>query len=149
MTGNDFIVLAEKLAGVGGFAECRSAVSRAYYGAFHSALDLLASAGIFFPPGPESHQKLRFCLLESGVLQAIEAGEKLESLRRERNRADYDLRQTRSEKVEFARRQVIIAAEITVCAGQCGDEPAWAQFRPSVRAYAEKVLRMTLVDDRP
>ena len=37
MTGKEFIVLAKKLAEEAGPAECRSAVSRAYYGAFHAA----------------------------------------------------------------------------------------------------------------
>ncbi len=112
MTGKEFIVLATKLAAEAGPAECRSAVSRAYYGAFHAAVALLARAGILLPPGPEAHQKVRFCLLQSGELPGTEAGEKLESLRRDRNFADYDLRQSRSETSHFARRQVQVALEI-------------------------------------
>ena len=147
MTGKEFIVLAKKLAEEAGAAECRSAVSRAYYGAFHAALALLARTGILFPPGPEAHQKARFCLLQSGESPGIEAGEKLESLRRDRNRADYDLRQPRSESPPFARRQVHVALEILDCVEMCGTEPAWPQFRTNVRAYATNVLRITPADE--
>ena len=144
MTGKEFIILANKLAEEVGPAECRSSVSRAYYGAFHAALALLARTGILLPPGPEAHQKLRFCLLQSGELSGIEAGEKLESLRRERNSADYDLRQFRSENSQFARRQVQVALEILNCVELCGVEPAWPQFQTNVRSYATKVLRITI-----
>jgi uncharacterized protein (UPF0332 family) len=37
MTGRDFIACAERLAQNSAEAELRSAVSRAYYGAFHEA----------------------------------------------------------------------------------------------------------------
>jgi len=147
MTGKEFIVLATKLAAETGPAECRSAVSRAYYGAFHAALALLARTGILLPPGPEAHQKVRFCLLQSGEIPGTEAGEKLESLRRERNLADYDLRQSRSETSQLARRQVRVGLEIMNCVEMCGVEPAWSQFRTNVRAYATKVLRVTLADE--
>jgi len=147
MTGKQFIVLAKKLAAEVGPAECRSAVSRAYYGAFHVALALLARTGILLPPGPEAHQKLRFCLLQSGEIPGAEAGEKLESLRRDRNLADYDLRQSRSEASNFARRQVQIALEILNCVEMCGVEPTWSQFRTNVRAYATNVLRIALADE--
>jgi len=147
MTGNEFIVLAKKLAEEVSPAECRSAVSRAYYGAFHAALALLSRTGILLPPAPEAHQKLRFCLLQSGEFPGTEAGEKLESLRRDRNLADYDLHQSRSETSQFARRQVQVALEILNCLEMCSVEPAWSQFRTNVRAYATKVLRITLADE--
>jgi hypothetical protein len=147
MTGKEFIALANKLAKEAGAAECRSAVSRAYYGAFHVALALLARTGVVLPPAPEAHQKLRFCLLPSGEVSGAEAGEKLESLRRDRNRADYDLGQSRSEDTDFARRQVRVALEIAHCVESCGAEPAWSRFRTNIRAYATKVLRVELADE--
>ncbi len=148
MTGNEFIGLAERLAVSGGPAECRSAVSRAYYGAFHTALNLLGGAGILLPPGPEAHQKLRFCLLQSGIPAGTEAGEKIETLRRERNQADYELRQTRSERAALARRQVMVAGEIVACVERCATEPNWSEFRSKVREYASNVLRIELAGER-
>ena len=50
MTGKEFIVLAERLAAEAGPAECRSAVSRAYYGAFHAALAGVPPLGGILPP---------------------------------------------------------------------------------------------------
>ena len=60
MTGKEFIVLAKKLAEEVGAAECRSAVSRAYYGAFHAALALLARTGVLLPPAPECIRRSDF-----------------------------------------------------------------------------------------
>ena len=123
-------------------------MSRAYYGAFHTALNLLGCAGILLPPGPEAHQKLRFCLLQSGISTGTEAGEKIESLRRERNQADYDLRQNRSERNVFARRQVMVGREIVACLERCAAEPTWSDFRFKVRDYASNVLRIELAGER-
>ncbi|HEX7380161.1 MAG TPA: hypothetical protein VF278_23775, partial [Pirellulales bacterium] len=66
MSPNDFVSLAVKLSNSAHEAELRTAVSRAYYGAFHSARDLLEDCGISFPPkellGADVHRKIRFCL---------------------------------------------------------------------------------------
>jgi uncharacterized protein (UPF0332 family) len=48
MTGRDFLSTARRLAGSGNKSDWRSAVSRAYYAAFHVARDLLA--GLRFQP---------------------------------------------------------------------------------------------------
>lgn len=51
MTGRDFIDCAD----------LRSAASRAYYGAFHSARELLESVGIRLPKTEQMHLKVAYC----------------------------------------------------------------------------------------
>jgi len=41
MTGRELLAVAQQLAGAGTEAEWRSAISRAYYAAFHVARELL------------------------------------------------------------------------------------------------------------
>jgi hypothetical protein len=62
MTGVDFYNLAVALRAKNSPAELRSATSRAYYGAFHKAHELLSTIGIALPQGPECHVKLRWIL---------------------------------------------------------------------------------------
>jgi uncharacterized protein (UPF0332 family) len=91
MTGSDFLACAEKFSKGSTEAELRSAVSRAYYGAFHEALALLHVCGVWLPKTEQVHVKLGFCLRDCGDLGATTAGRELEILRSRRKIADYDL----------------------------------------------------------
>ncbi|MGA2064596.1 MAG: hypothetical protein ABSG86_06495 [Thermoguttaceae bacterium] len=145
MTGAEFVDLAAKLVD-GGAAERRTSISRSYYGAFHAAIEVLAAAGVRLPASPEAHQKARFCLLECGELPAIEAGEKLESLRRQRNLADYNLKHPPRETRQNAVVQLRVAREILGCLQTCRSESVWHRARTRIRTYATQVLRLTPVD---
>ena len=68
----------------------RSAVSRAYYGAFHLCRRLVVNCGVSLPSGPECHTKLRYCLAASEQ-ELQQSASILDWLRVERNKADYDL----------------------------------------------------------
>jgi hypothetical protein len=72
-------------------AEWRSAVSRAYYAAFHVACRLFRRAGFIVPGAERAHGYLWLRLSNSGHTDVIEAGRKLSYLRRDRNDADYEL----------------------------------------------------------
>jgi uncharacterized protein (UPF0332 family) len=56
MNGRDFLPLATQLAGGTTEAEWRSAVSRAYYAAFHVARRLLSELGFTVPRADRAHQ---------------------------------------------------------------------------------------------
>lgn len=94
----DFISLAVRFSNSQREADLRTAVSRAYYGAFHMARNLLEDCGVKLSGNElykvEVHQKLRYCLGESGNEEAMLLGKKLGSLRDRRNEADYDLDST-------------------------------------------------------
>jgi hypothetical protein len=62
MGGTDFLHLAVRLSGGATEAQWRSAVSRAYYGAFHLARDFVESCGVTLPKTAEAHDKLQWCL---------------------------------------------------------------------------------------
>jgi uncharacterized protein (UPF0332 family) len=91
MTGRDFLVLANRLAAASTEAEWRSAVSRAYYGAFHEARQLLTELGFTVPRDDRAHKYLSFRLSNAGNPLARLAGSELDILRGDRNAADYDL----------------------------------------------------------
>jgi uncharacterized protein (UPF0332 family) len=70
MNGSDFLHLAIQLGQSNDEARLRTAVSRAYYGVFHLAKDLLAEFGVQFPATEKQHSKLPHCLINSGCSSA-------------------------------------------------------------------------------
>jgi uncharacterized protein (UPF0332 family) len=90
MNWRDFLSLAARLAADVTEADWRAAVSRAYYAAFHVARRLLADLNFTVPRADRAHQYLVFRLSNAGEAAVEQAGRDLETLRRLRNRADYD-----------------------------------------------------------
>lgn len=93
MDGNDFISLAGKLVATPAADEsaCRTAVSRAYYGAFHVARSFLIELG-FQPLGNANvHAFIQRYLNGSGNPDACRAASQLSHLHTARNKADYRL----------------------------------------------------------
>jgi uncharacterized protein (UPF0332 family) len=142
MKPNDFLNLAVRLSRGTTEAEYRSSVSRAYYAAFHTAMELMSEAGVMLPRSPESHQKLRFCLNECGEGPGMVAGRRLAELRKERNIADYDLADPTYAHVEEVPAQLEAARRIVQLLDTCRQEPARSRFRAAVRNYAANVLRL-------
>lgn len=91
MNARDFLALALHLAQESAESEWRSAVSRAYYAAFHVARELLQQCGFLVPRSERAHAYLWLRLANSGHLATATAGSKLNTLNGDRNRADYDL----------------------------------------------------------
>jgi uncharacterized protein (UPF0332 family) len=58
IAGKDFLILAELWITGTSEAEWRSAVSRAYYAAFHVARQLLRTLGFLVPRGDQAHAYL-------------------------------------------------------------------------------------------
>jgi len=88
-----FYLLAERLATdpASGPAEFRTAISRAYYAAYHSARDFLTGLGINPPAGSVGHGKVPIALQNLTDPAIRQAGNTLDTLKGERNRADYAL----------------------------------------------------------
>src|SRR5262249_44800489 len=72
-------------------ADWRSAVSRAYYAAFHAARNLLRSLGFRVPRAAVAHGYLWLRLSNCGDPSVEQAGANLNTLQSDRNLADYDL----------------------------------------------------------
>src|SRR6266436_1986042 len=92
MKSRDFLTLAQRLVSESAEVSWRSAVSRAYYAAFHVARELLEDLGFVVPQGDRAHAYLWLRLSNSGDPLVVKTGRRLGDLRRWRNRADYDVR---------------------------------------------------------
>jgi uncharacterized protein (UPF0332 family) len=133
MTGHDFLSLAQSLATGTTEAEWRSAVSRAYYAAFHVARDAFHSLGFVVPRADSAHKYLAFRLQNCGHAQLARAGRDLDALRSARNEADYDLlpamTQTRAKNQVGLGPKIIQAFAVTTV------EPTRTQIRDAIIAY--------------
>lgn len=85
-----FLTLAEELGQAGGPAQCRTAISRAYYAVFNTAERLLERMG-FHRPKRDPHIVLRQRLLSSGDAEFMRIGSDLNELHHDRVQADYFL----------------------------------------------------------
>ncbi|HEX7380424.1 MAG TPA: hypothetical protein VF278_25140 [Pirellulales bacterium] len=135
MTGDDYIDLATQLLAGGSEPHFRTAVSRAYYGAFHIGREFVRSCGILMPASPEAHKHVRWCLANAGSRELDDAAVQLESLRSARNKADYDLSNRGFAKLPnvtiHVRRAASMAAAIRAAKA--------ADVAPAMRAYAQRV----------
>lgn len=112
MNGEDFITFAGRIAvtAKGGAADHRSAVSRAYYGAFHVAIEFLRATGA--RNLPSEHGEIQRMLFRTGNANAQTASQFLSDLQSHRVRADYRLDVTAVETPAFARQCVEQARDI-------------------------------------
>lgn len=148
----EFISLAVKLSSSHIQAELHTSVSRAYYGAFHTARELLEACGIRFPPkelfGADIHRKIRFCLANSANADGLLAAGTLQVLRQQRNFADYDLKNDRFSFPNARNVRICMqrAIEIVDALQRCQSEASISPFRETVRGYARDVLRLPVVE---
>ncbi len=101
----------------------RTAVSRAYYAAFHAAAGLLRQVGVPVSGGARGHGDVRSKLVSSGDDALIDAGIRLSALHGERVKADYHLDQETIEREPIASVLVNQASEIIKAIDTCGRSP--------------------------
>jgi hypothetical protein len=138
MKVTDFLELAERLALIPSEAELRSAVSRAYYGAFHAALLKLEECGVRLPESAEAHKKACYCL----EVVTKPAAVALEELRKKRNEADYRLSSAEYRDPTFVSSQVFAARNCV----RIIESLDIRQIRDPVRTYARDVLKYLLIE---
>jgi hypothetical protein len=144
VTGRDFVTCAEQLARGSTEAVLRSAVSRAYYGAFHEALALLHGCGVWLPRTEQVHVKRGYCLRDCGDPDAATAGQELEILRSKSTVADYELADNRFAASPAVRSEITRARQILEIVDRCRAH-AGADFRTKIRAHA-RLLGLTVSD---
>lgn len=121
-------------------AEWRSAASRAYYAAFHVAGRLLRQVGFAVPPDQGAHAYVWLRLSNTRVSLIDEAGRRLQSLRRARGWADYDLDRVFDEMLAVA--QVNEAMSVITSLDDLATTPAiLAEVVTAIREYERDVLR--------
>jgi hypothetical protein len=139
MNWRDFLPLAARLAGGTSEAEWRSAVSRAHYTAFHVARRMFTDLKFTVPRADRAHQYLVFRLSNSSEPTIEQAGRDLETLRRLRNRADYDETPVLKQPQSAAAVQL---AESTIRALDAAQpEPTRTKIRDAMIVYERDVLR--------
>lgn len=111
MNPADFISFATKVVALGP-AGARSAMSRAYYGAFHVAQEILAELGVHAPRSGLGHAVLANYLISVPHDTCREAGRRLSQLHHLRNKADYDVHDPRQEVLSDAQKNVEVAAYV-------------------------------------
>lgn len=137
ITGDDYIQFAGRLAARRNADEAtyRSAVSRAYYGAFHLADALLSSLGFNVPKGASAHGWIPQALISSGCQEAADAGHLLQDLHAERITADYRWEKRATGSQHDAKASVETAHELQALLDVCGREPMQSQFKHGVKSY--------------
>jgi hypothetical protein len=140
MTPVDFMALADRLVAFDGPAECRSAVSRAYYYAFHISLQFVEGCGIPLPKSAEAHAKLIMCLKNCSNLDLDSAGTALNELRAARNLADYRLDDPEYEQAKNARSKLLVAKQVVSWVSAA----SVVETRDPMRAYASNILGIAL-----
>lgn len=138
MNWRDFLSLAARLAADATEAHWRTAVSRAYYAAFHVARRLLANLNFIIPRADRAHQYLVFRLSNCGESAVERAGRDLETLRRLRNRADYDEAPTITQPQAAA--ALRLAESIVQVLDTAGLEPTRTRMRDVMIVYERDVL---------
>ncbi|HEY8506037.1 MAG TPA: HEPN domain-containing protein [Gemmataceae bacterium] len=139
MNERDFLALASRLAAGSAEAEWRTAVSRAYYAAFHAARRLLSELGFRVPRADRAHSYLFLRLQNCGEPAVQQAGIALTHLRQTRNHADYDLH--RSFTQPSARDQVQISERILLSLDAARMDPVRTRITTAIRDYERNVLK--------
>ena len=139
MAPNEFISVATQFLSGEGEGRFRSAVSRAYYGAFHIARDFLSDCGVVIGIDPLAHRNIRWCLANSSEQLIERAGRLLETLRESRNEADYKLSSTRFSLRSNAKAEVELAIQISTLLAAYQADEARNRVAPNIRVYASKL----------
>jgi uncharacterized protein (UPF0332 family) len=138
MNERDFLTLAQSLVGQPTEVAWRTAVSRAYYGAFHVARRLLEDLRFGVPHADRAHGYLWLRLSNCGDPTVQRAGADLNRLRRLRNEADYDLGRPLTQA--SARSQVQTAAAVVNTLDAARTEPTRTRITDEMKRYERDVL---------
>lgn len=142
MRSSDFLALAFRLSSSTEEADLRTCVSRAYYGAYRAAIEFLENCGVTLPRSVDSHTKFRWCLDEAKHPAASLASAQLDSLRLDRNQADYDLRNKRFQKRSNVVMSLQGARDVVDALATCNTAADRLILAENIRKYAKNVLNL-------
>ncbi|HEV3118847.1 MAG TPA: HEPN domain-containing protein [Gemmataceae bacterium] len=139
MKSRDFLTLAQALLKESTEVAWRSAVSRAYYAAFHVARELLQDLGFVVPKAERAHAYLWRRLSNCGDPRLQAAGHEINDLRGDRNEADYDLRLSLAQTI--ADGQVRTARKIIDVLAIATAEPMRSAILDAMKVYERDILK--------
>ena len=141
MRPHDFWRLADRLIANEKNPEgFRSALSRAYYSAFLTAVDFLDAMKIALLGVASVHVELLNILGNTGDAALTSARDKLARLRDDRNAADYDLADKSVEGESNAQSRLADAFDVIAELNRCRlDAPRFAAVGAATRAWVKKL----------
>ena len=139
MDPKDFLRVANDLAKSDEAAELRSAVSRAYYAAFHVARKLLVDMGFEISKGSGAHGDICNYLGNAGNPTVEHAGSNIGDLKGWRNQADYELDLDEHENSRSVQKIVSITEQIIKDLEQCCNGSDRDQIKGAISSYIIKM----------
>jgi uncharacterized protein (UPF0332 family) len=131
MTGDEFLTLAGRIVATptlgNAEARLRTATSRAYYGAFHLAVAILATWGFKVKRNAYGHQEVYNLFWGSGHSEARKVASLLDDLRTERIAADYRMDDQRFSESETAMMCVEMGLAVRLALERCQSEASAIQ----------------------
>lgn len=145
---DEFLTQAESWVQGPNEADWRSAVSRAYYAAFHVGRDLFTDLGFRVARGSSAHAYLWMRLSNTGDRTIDNAGAELNDLLRRRNQADHDIHQTSNQTSVQALVGTARLGDPTIAPGGPGSgsveghhrDPRLRTHRPAQRDLARPLI---------
>jgi len=146
MNGRDFLATAQKLTAVGAVPpDLRSAMSRAYYAAYHAALEYCTRCGVTFSThSSDAHTTMPRCFDACTTAEAKDLYRMLNALRADRKTADYDLADSKFEGAANVTLRIKDAEKVIAKIDRLLQEPAYTEVRRGLRDYA-KLMRFTVL----
>ena len=144
MDPKDFLRVANDLAQSDEAAELRSAVSRAYYAAFHVARKLLIDMGFEISKGPGAHGDVYKYLGNAANSTVVHAGSNIGDLKGWRNQADYELDLAKHENSGEVQKIVDITKQIIEDLEQCCNGSSRDQIKSAISSYIIKIEEDTM-----
>jgi hypothetical protein len=139
MNPSDFLTVARDLADKESptAAELRTAVGRAYYALFNSAVLFLGKCGVAVRDTQQGHREVPKALRQCGDAQLRNVAADLDSLRTTRWEADYDMNAARPEHQKTVKKDVAHARQASRDLETCAADAARFQaVRQALRNWA-------------
>jgi hypothetical protein len=130
-----FLTQAERLVTSPHAADCRTAISRAFYAVFHVAAAHLRQTGFPIGRGAAAHGEVLRCPANSGEPSVSDVASELSDLHSARNRADYQLDRLDVEQPETARPFVDMADVIIKDLDVAFRGPARGKIQDAIRQW--------------
>ena len=134
-----FLHLAQRLAQSTDPADRRTAISRAYYAAYHVGFDLLISLRFKLERGHGAHEAVQVRLRNSSIQAVISAGARLGRLQNVRVKADYWLQDPHPEIPSTAAAWIAEADRIIRARDAAAADPATRErMTRAIQAYEQR-----------
>ena len=141
MDPRDFLQIATNLSNGSKPAEFRTAISRAYYAAYHVGVGFLNGMDCHISEWPSGHAEVSRDLNNCGNHELSKAGSQLTDLYSKRIVADYKLNKTKYDDQQNTQATVMQAERIIGILDQYVSSPSRIETAKVIKEYRKKVSR--------